>query len=131
MPRYKIITLVDITKTGATKTQGTEMQLKQQSNFNSLRQATELRSNIFWHTDPKKHNGQLPEHLDGKCIYWHWEFEVEQLDIFLENNNPVKLLLDDLHGVPVINNLTNSETISPAIIQTHGNTINTWVFLIY
>lgn len=130
MPRYKIITLIDITRTGATKNNGTQFQVSQQHNFNSLRQAIELRSNVQWHTDPLKLNGQLPDNIDGKSVYWTWEFEVERDEVFLHENNHVKLLLDDLNGVPIIPDLENNIEITPAAIQTYGNNINTWAVIL-
>lgn len=130
MPRYKIITLIDITRTGATKNNGTQFQISQQHNFNSLRQAIELRSNVQWHTDPLKLNGQLPDNIDGKSVYWTWEFEVERDEVFLHENNHVKLLLDDLNGVPIIPDLENNIEITPAAIQTYGNNINTWAVIL-
>lgn len=130
MPRYKIITLIDITRTGATKNNGTQFQVSQQHNFNSLRQAIELRSNVQWQTDPLKLNGQLPDNIDGKSVYWTWEFEVERDEVFLHENNHVKLLLDDLNGVPIIPDLENNIEITPAAIQTYGNNINTWAVIL-
>lgn len=130
MPRYKIITLIDITRTGATKNNGSQFQLNQQHNFNSLRQAIELRSNVYWYNDPIKLNGQLPNNIEGKSIYWTWEFDVERDEIFLDNNNPVKLLLDDLNGVPIIPDLENNSDISPAAIQTYGKQVNTWAVML-
>ena len=129
MPRYKLITLIDITRTGATKSNGNSHQLKQQSNFNSLRQSIELRSNVDWTSDPYTVDGQLPNGIEGKSTYWTWEFTVEREDVFLSDNNPVALLIDDLHGVPIIVDLENSVDIVPAAIQTKGTNINTWLFI--
>ena len=125
MPRYQITTLIDITRTGATKSTGTAHEQKQQSNFNSLRQAIELRSNVTWSRDPIKSNGRLPD--NSKATYWLWEFEVEREDLFLSDNNPVGLLIEDLHGVPIVDNLDNSVEIVPPAIQTQGIHVNVWV----
>ena len=130
MPRYQIVTLIDITRTGATKSNGTEFELKQQSNFNSLRQAIEMRSNVSWLRDPKKINGCLPNDLDGKAVHWIWEFEVEREDVFLINGDQTGLLLEDLNGVPIIPDLENSSDISPPVICTSGDKVNTWVYIL-
>lgn len=127
MPRYQLITLIDITRTGATKSNGNSHQLMQQSNFNSLRQSIELRSNVEWSSDPAMSTGQLPNCIDGKATHWIWEFTVEREDVFLADANPVALLMDDLHGVPIIADLENSVELDPAAIQTKGSSINTWV----
>jgi hypothetical protein len=125
MPRYQIITLIDITRTGATKSTGTVHEQNQQSNFNSLRQTIELRSNVTWSRDPIKLSGRLPD--NSKATHWLWEFEVEREDLFLSDNNPVGLLIEDLHGVPIVDNLDNSVEIVPPAIQTQGPNVNIWV----
>jgi hypothetical protein len=130
MPRYKIITLVDITRTNEPKSGSDEFKKKQQSNFNSLRQSIELRSNVEWYRDPSKTNGRLPDDLEGKATHWIWEFSVEREDVFLKGDNPVGLLEDDLHGVPIVNDLENSVEITPPAMQTKGKNINTWVKII-
>lgn len=130
MPRYQIVTLIDITRTGATKNNGTEMQIKQQNNFNSLRQAIEMRSNVTWLKDPKKIEGQLPYGIDGKATHWIWEFDVEREDVFLIDGDQTGLLVEDLNGVPIIPDLENSVEVSPPAICTSGEKVNTWVYIL-
>lgn len=130
MPRYKIVTLVDITRTKATKQDSDEYKLKQQSNFNSLRQAIELRSNVEWGRDPQKKNGRLPDDIEGKAVHWIWEFDVERDEVFSKNNDPVGLLKDDVHGVPIIADLDNSAVIDPAAFQIYSDYPNTWIFIL-
>lgn len=130
MPRYRIITLVDITRTNAVKTEPDQLKILQQNNFNTLRQSIELRSNVSWIKDPKKQSGRLPNGIDGKSTHWVWEFDVEREDVFMDHDDPVKLLLEDLHGVPIIPDLENSAMLDPPAIQTKGNKVNTWVDVI-
>jgi hypothetical protein len=73
------------------------------------------------------HTGALPSDIDGKANHWIWTFDVERDDVFLEGDNPVALLVNDLNGVPIIDNLDNSITISPAAFQTNGKNQNTWL----
>ena len=127
MPRYQLITLVDITRTNPTRSETDQHKLKQQANFDTLLQSIGLRSNVNWDTDPKKSSGALPHPFNGKANYWTWVFEIEREDTFLKNNNPVGLLLEDLHGVPVIGQLNNSVDIDPAVFQTQGPNTNIWV----
>jgi hypothetical protein len=127
MPRYKIITLVDITRTNAGKSNPSDFKIKQQQNFNSLRQAIELRSNVSWATDPREFKGSLPAPLEGKATHWIWEFDVEREDTFLKNSDPVGLLKDDLNGIPIIGNLTNSAELDPACFFSYGDKTNIWV----
>jgi hypothetical protein len=130
MPRYRITTLIDITRTDAKKSDNDRYRLAQQDNFNSLRQSIELRSIVSWHRDPVKQNGRLPDPLDGKAAYWIWEFETERDDLFLRDNDPVGLLKEDLHGVPIINGLDETVDFEISAMQTQGQMINTWVAII-
>lgn len=127
MARYRIITLIDITRSQPSKQEKTSLTIGQQSNFNSFVQAIGLRSNIEWTTDPKKNTGRLPAPADGKAVHWIWEFECERDEVFSKDGNPVALLIDDLYGVPIITNLENDIELSPSVIQTRGQNINTWV----
>ena len=130
MARYRIITLVDITKSNPSRTETDKIKIGQQSNFNSLIQAIGLRANISWVKDPSVDTGSLPQPWKGKASYWTWEFDTERVDEFLKGSNPVELLIDDLHGVPVIENLTNTADINPAAFQSKGDNLNIVVEII-
>ena len=130
MARYRIVTLIDITRSRPVREETDKTLLGQQANFNSLLQAIGLRSNVEWLHDPKKHTGRLPEPATGKATYWTWEFDCERDEVFLQDDDPVYLLVHDLNHVPVITDLENSEDISPAAFQTQGNNINTWVTMV-
>jgi len=130
MPRYRITTLIDITRTNAAKTEPEQLKILQQNNFNSLRQAIELRSNVEWRRDPEKRDGRLPPPFEGRASHWIWEFENEREDLFLKDGDQTLLLKEDLQGVPVITGLTETAEIVPAAIQTLGKNINTWVEII-
>jgi hypothetical protein len=127
MPRYQIVTLVDITRTNPTRSETDQHVLSQQANFNTLLQSIGLRSNVEWAIDPVESLGSLPHPLEGRANYWTWTFEVERDQVFAKDGNPVGLLLDDLHGVPVISQLNNSIDIDPAVFQTDGPHTNIWV----
>jgi hypothetical protein len=130
MARYRIVTLIDITRSQPVREETDKTLLGQQANFNSLLQAIGLRSNVEWWHDPKKHTGRLPDPATGKATYWTWEFDCERDEVFLQDDDPVYLLVHDLNHVPVITDLENSEDITPAAFQTQGNNINTWVTMI-
>ena len=130
MARYQIITLVDITRTNPSRNETNKIKLGQQANFNSLIQAIGLRSNVAWDIDPERHTGRVP-HQDSKANHWIWQFEVERDQIFWKNeNDQVGLLLDDLDGVPIISNLTDSVDIHPPVFKTRGDQANTWITII-
>jgi hypothetical protein len=130
MPRYRITTLIDITRTNAAKTEPEQLKILQQNNFNSLRQTIELRSNVEWQRDPEKRDGRLPPPFEGRASHWIWEFENERDDLFLKDGDQTLLLKQDLQGVPVITGLEETAAIIPAAIQTQGKNINTWVEII-
>jgi hypothetical protein len=130
MARYKITTLIDITRTNPDRTETDQLKLAQQANFNSLIQAIGLRANPEWLSNPKQLSGRLPEPFEGKGTYWIWQFDVEREDVFLDGINPVGLLIKDLHGVPVISDLSNTADITPAAFQTNNGNTNTYVEII-
>jgi hypothetical protein len=130
MARYKIITLIDITRSQPAKESASTIQTGQQANFNSLLQAIGLRSNVEWASDPKKYTGAVPINIDGRATHWIWEVDCEREEVFLKDNDPCGLLKDDLHGVPVIDQLENSVDIVPAAFQTRNGNQNTWIDII-
>jgi hypothetical protein len=130
MARYQIVTLIDITRSQPDRDDSDTTLLGQQANFNSLLQAIGLRSNVTWLRDPKQHTGRLPEPASGKATHWIWEFDCERDEVFLQDGDPVYLLVHDLDHVPIITGLDNSTDIDPAAFQTQGDTINTWVTMI-
>jgi hypothetical protein len=130
MARYKIITLVDITRSQPQRSETDRIKLGQQANFNSLVQAIGLRSNVEWIKDPKKYIGKIFNNTDMTATHWVWEFDTEREDVFLKGNDPVGLLNEDLHGVPVVNQLENSVEIFPAVFHTKTGSQNTWISII-
>jgi hypothetical protein len=130
MPRYRIITLIDITRTGSGKSEIDPIKINQQQNFNSLRQSIELRSNVDWNKDPEKHTGSLPFPFEGKANHWIWEFETEREDLFLQNDDPVALLKQDINNVPVIVGLEETVDIDPPAFKTTEKNFNTFIEII-
>lgn len=128
MARYKLITLIDITKSNASRSETDKIKIGQQANFNSLIQAIGLRSNLEWDFDPAMETGRLPEPITGKANHWVWEFYTERDKVFNKDDDPVGLLLDDLNGVPVVADLTNNVDIDPACFITRGDRTNIWVY---
>lgn len=127
MERYKIISLVDITRSGASRYDTDKIKISQQSNFNSLVQAIGIRANIEWDLDPKVCDGRFPDPIEGAGTYWTWEFVTERNQVFLKDEDPVYLLKEDIHGVPVINGLNNTVDIIPSVFQIKGDRQNIWI----
>lgn len=130
MSRYRIITLIDITRSNPNRDIKDHVLLSQQANFNSLVQAIGLRSNLSWDVDPIKTDGTLPEPFEGRAACWIWEFETEQEEVFRKDDDPVGLLADDLHGVPIITDLEETIDIDPQIFNLKSKKTNTFLTII-
>ena len=120
MPRYKIKTTVDITRSNPSREDTNSVRNGQQLNFNTLLQGIGMRANVEWDNDP-----QLVEYQDTK--EWFWEFEAEQVDVFATKDDPVGLIKQDLQGIPVIRNLTETATLEKPIFITSGDDQNIWI----
>lgn len=130
MKRYKLITLVDITRANPSRSETDSLRVKQQANFNSLIQAINLRSNIDYISDPELKKGRLPAPLSGKANHWIAEFEVEREDVFSDGVDPVGLLVEDVNGVPIVPELNSSVELDPPVFITKGNKANIWFSII-
>jgi hypothetical protein len=128
MARYQVITLVDITRTNASRYETNKTKLGQQANFNALMQAIGLRSNFSFISDPQQHDGTLPRDLDGRATHWVWNFDTERDSVFLKGNDPVGLLIDDINGVPITGQLNNSVDIDPEAFISKGDRANIWIY---
>jgi len=125
MARYRIVTLVDITRSQPSRDTTDSTLLGQQANFNSLVQAIGMRSNVTWIQDPELHNGRLPIG-PGKAAHWIWQFDAEREDVFLNQGDDVALLVNDLDGVPIVDQLNNTVELTPAVFRSQGDNINIW-----
>jgi len=125
MERYQIITLVDITRSNPPRTSSDTRLLGQQSNFNSLLQVLNIRSNISYEQPPVIDSGRLPEPFTGKGMYWTFEFETERDDVYKQGNDQTGLLKQDLDGVPIIDNLDNTVDFKLPVFKTNGKDANT------
>lgn len=114
--KYKILTQIDITRSRPLRDDPDMVKQGQQANFNSLRQAIELRAIIVDDRDPFVEDG-----------WWVYEFNTDREDQFLKNNDPVGHLVDDIDGIPFISGLNTTVDIAPAVFKTKGTKINTKV----
>jgi hypothetical protein len=124
MQTIEIQTLIDITNTKVLRpNQGSQLALDQQRNFITLNQCLELRSVI---------NYELPSRCDtvdikdmgfgsafkGKQKVWTFRFSPDRDNVYTdEQGNAVAMLLDDLHEVPIIKNLTETVNIDKAFFD--------------
>ena len=121
MQTYQVITTVDITNPEVARGCNDRILAGQQSNFNSLVQAINLRSNISWRSNPERNNGGLPWPAEGRATHWIWNFDTERDDVFATPESPVSLLLSDLDNVPIVANLENSTDFSIPVFKPFDN----------
>jgi hypothetical protein len=125
MDTIEIRTLVDITNTKANRlTQGTQLQIDQQRNFITLMQCIEIRSIVSYDKSPKIEEDQDLKKLEfgssykGKHTVWTFRFSTDRDSVYLDDEgNPIGCLLDDIHEVPVIKNLTETINIDKSIFD--------------
>lgn len=125
MDIIEIQTLVDITNTRVSRlSQGTQQQLDQQRNFVTLIQCIEIRSIVSFNEPPVIKTGQDLKHLEfgtnfkGKHTVWTFRFSTDRESVYADNDgNYIGGLIEDLHEVPVIKNLTETININKSIFD--------------
>jgi hypothetical protein len=125
MDIIEVRTLIDITNTKANRpTQGTQLQIDQQRNFITLMQCIEIRSIVSFDQSPVIEENQDLKKLEfgsaykGKHTVWTFRFATDRDSVYLDDTgNPIGCLLDDIHEVPVIKNLTETINIDKPIFD--------------
>jgi hypothetical protein len=120
MARYNIKTTVDITRSNPDRAEIDQIKQAQQSNFNTLLQGIGMRSNVDWDHDPERTD-------EAGVAIWVWTFDAERDDVFLEGDDPVGLLKKDLHGIPIIKNLTETVRFDKPVFMTINGDQNIWI----
>lgn len=124
MDEIEVCTLIDITNTKVHRlSQGTELELNQQRNFTTLIQCLEIRSVIAYTQSPTweikdiKNSGYGTEYK-GKQQIWKFKFTTDRQFVYQDNDgDPIGLLIEDMHEVPIIKKLTESINISKPIFD--------------
>ena len=120
MEVIEIQTLVDITNTGVKRAnQGTDVEFNQYKNWVTLNQCIELRSIISYESNPVAEEQDLKglgfgSNYKGKHQVWKFRFYPDRNGAFKLEDDPVKLLIDSLDGVPFVKNLNESVNIDKA-----------------
>lgn len=119
--RYKIYTLVDITKTGQYRNEhGRELARHQQQNFDTILQTIGMRANLSY-VNPPQVKIDIPNkyHLDGDELsnIWVFEWEVDREDLFSHKGDDLYRLKEIFDLVPFISGLTETVKYSPAIFR--------------
>ena len=137
---YTCRTLIDITKTDAVRHYHSGMPeaedaynllRNQHRNWQTILQVISLRTQPMYLSVPTINPNQTLEDFGTdfkKGTVWSFSFGVEGRDIFDLPGQPGKILLDDLHNVPIVINLNEDVIINPAIIDTiNDNSKNTLI----
>jgi hypothetical protein len=123
MHTYSITTLVDITENGVLRNQfpfttksgelvhdgaTLTMARNQQSNFTTLIQLLQMRSNITWEATAKKltdniANWRFGSVFEGRHAIWQFEWQVEQDGVYEFDGDVVGGLIEDFDQIPIIN----------------------------
>lgn len=128
METIEIKTLIDITATKVVRpNQGTQLQYDQQKNFTTLMQCIELRCIVTYDNFPVLEEIDIKDlgfgsSFKGKHKVWTFRFKPDRLFAYKDDNdNPVGLLQNDLHEVPIIKSLTESINIDKAVFYTYNS----------
>lgn len=124
METIEIITLVDITKPNVNRPgQGTPLEQHQYKNWITLQQCIGLRSIISFDQLPTLKTVDVKglgfgSKIKGEQNVWSFVFYPDREHAYdSDDGNLVGLLLNDLHMVPVIENLTETINMSKAVFD--------------
>ena len=133
MQTIEIKTLVDITNTKVARpNQGTPLQHDQYRNFVTMKQCAEIRSNILFDFSPEMEVVDVKDlgfgsKYKGKHAVWTFRFSPERAGVYANDTDDIGCLHEDVHGVPVVEKLTETINIEKAIFElidsTSKNTI--------
>lgn len=124
MERIQIKTLIDVTPSGVTRFQiGKELEINQQKNWITLLQAIELRSLIEFEEPATCDTLDLRalgfgEKHRGTHAMWTFTFSTDRDSCYANEKSPIGFLMDDLHEVPIITNLTETINMNRPVFDT-------------
>lgn len=124
MNYIEIKTLIDITKTGIIRpNQGTQLALDQQKNFTTLMQCVEIKSVVSYESNPTVEKIDIKtlnfgSAYKGKHNVWTFKVIPDRAGVYIDDSgNDIGLLINDLHQVPIIKNLTETININMPIFD--------------
>jgi len=124
MDIIEIKTLIDITNTGVIRPrQGSQQELDQHKNFITLSQCSEMRSIISYDNPPTQETVDVKSlgfgsAHKGKHTIWTFTFRPDRSGVYMnEHGDTLGCLIDDLHEVPIIKNLTETINIDKAVFD--------------
>ncbi len=124
MSKILIETLIDVTCSTAKRPgQGDDLAVNQYRNYATLLQAIGLRTNILFDQEPVTVKEKLSGNKFGSAFaskshqIWTFEFTTDRSDVYYDQGDPLHLLKEDLHNVPVVKNLQESINIVNAVFD--------------
>ena len=125
METIEVKTLIDITNTNVVRpNQGSVLEHNEYRNFITLMQCIELRCIVTYDNLPTVEEVDVKgmgfgSEYKGKHKVWTFRFRPDRTHAFDDETNPVGLLLNDMHEVPVIKSLAESINIDKAVFFTY------------
>ena len=128
METIEIKTLIDITNSKVVRpNQGSQLEYEQYRNFSTLMQCIELRCIVTYDNLPSVETIDLKDQgfgsaYKGKHKIWTFKFKPDRLNAYKnDDDNPIGLLENDLHEIPVIKSLTETINIEKAMFFTYNS----------
>jgi hypothetical protein len=128
MSTIEIKTLIDVTRTNVVRAnQGSSLELDQQRNFTTLIQCAEMRSIVMFESNPQMEKVDIKglgfgSAYKGKQHVWTFKFDPDRQDVYNDGSgNDLAFLINDLHLVPIIKNLTETVNIDKAVFDCKDN----------
>ena len=123
MDVIEIQTLIDITDSKVNRPRMSfEKEHQQYRNFTTLKQCVEIRSIISYNTDPvceikDLKTSEFGSKYKGKQKVWTFRFSPDRSGVYHDGSSEIGHLINDLHEIPIIQNLTETVNISKAILD--------------
>lgn len=119
MQRFRITTLVDITRTLAVKQESDPLKKNQQDNLNTIHRTLEMRGNIYFENSPQIITRDWTKEGYGKKEKtWVWDIYTEQDDLFLINDDPVAQMKIELDFTPFVSKCTETADFKKSYFST-------------
>lgn len=125
MQYFRILTLVDITRTNVFKDSIDPFAKQQQDNFQTLHQTLEMRGIVFTESDPKMVMMDWTKYGYGrKEATWVWEISTERDDLYLIENDPVGGMILDVEYIPFVDQCTETAYFKQCVFSARLKPIN-------
>ena len=125
MQYFRILTLVDITRTNVYKDSVDPFAKRQQDNFQTLHQTLEMRGIVFTEFDPMMEMMDWSKYGYGKKeATWIWEISTERDDLYLIDGDPVGGMRLDVEYIPFVDGCTETAHFKQCVFSSKIKPIN-------